>query len=325
MIRLTDVHVLKVDPALDITDKHIKQLAENYQTSGHRAPVVIGHPQKDSPAWGWVVSCRSDNDNLYCDLDLTQEFYKLVKDGHYRERSVAFYDEEPYNLRHLGFLGGQPPAIKGLKELTFSNDREYKCVAMQLEDDQKKPDVSVSDFLAPVTLFALSEVIEGVKASNLVQEPKLEDDTISGVVELSDGKRFSYKIVESNGNWTAETNLLNPELVTLSEKVANLENQLAIAGNTAKVDNLYDSNKLTEAILPKKDCLKLVTCSESQTVWKLFNNLPKLVEDNPLVQDKEVTLSESSTLHEQVVAKATELGLNPNNPTEYIKAFTALS
>lgn len=328
MKRLSDVHVLKADSAVGITSKHIKGLAESYATSGHRAPVVVGHPKDNSPAWGWVISCREDGDNLFCDLDLTPEFYELVERGNFRERSVAFYDQEPYVLRHLGFLGGAPPAIKGLNELTFNDNNIYKCVAMTIEDNQTP---GINDFLAPVALYALSEVIPGIKASNMVQEPVMSGGQLSGIVELNDGKRFSYTIVEAGGVWQADTKLLNPEIVTLSEKVANLERQLQVKDNTAKVDALYSSNKLTEAILSKQECLNLVTCSESETIWKLLNNLPVLVEEISVVEPESnhrntvagFTLSESE-LHKQVLAKATELKLDANNPQDYIRAFTAL-
>ena len=324
MIRLSDVHILKVDPELGITSEHIKGLAESYATSGVRAPVVVGHPKDNSPAWGWVLSCREDNDNLFCDIDLSPEFFALVEKGHFRERSVAFYNRKPYVLRHLGFLGANPPAIKGLQELTFSDDDEYECIAMNIE---KTKNSNLEDFLAPVALYALSEVLPGVRASNLTQDPVLADGQLSGSVELSDGRRFSYSIVESNGAWVADTKLLNPEVVTLSEKVANLEKQLRVQENTAKVDELYKSNQLTEAILSKPDCLKLVTCSESDTVWKLLNNLPVLVEDTPVPESKtpaDITLAENG-LHAQVVAKATDMGLDASDPQNYIEAFKALS
>lgn len=324
MIRLSDVHILKVDPKLGITSEHIKGLAESYATSGVRAPVVVGHPKDNSPAWGWVLSCREDNDNLFCDIELSPEFFDLVKKGHYTERSVAFYNRKPYVLRHLGFLGGTPPAIKGLQELTFSDDDDYKCIAMTIEETKKS---NPKDYLAPVALYTLSEVLPGVKASNLIQDPVFADGQLSGIVELSDGQRYGYTIVENNGAWEADTKLLNPEVVTLSEKVANLERQLTIQENIAKVDKLYDSNKLTEAILPRKDCMALVTCSESDTVWKLLNNLPVLVEDTPVPESKtpaDITLAEND-LHAQVVAKATELKLDPRNPQDYTQAFIALS
>ena len=324
MIRLSNVHILKVDPELGITSEHIKGLAESYATSGVRAPVVVGHPKDNSPAWGWVLSCREDNDNLFCDIELSPEFFALVEKGHFRERSVAFYNRKPYVLRHLGFLGANPPAIKGLQELTFSDDDEYKCISMDIEETKNS---NLDDFLAPVALYALSEVLPGVRASNLTQDPVLADGQLSGSVELSDGRRFSYSIVESDGAWVADTKLLNPEVVTLSEKVAKLERQLTIQENTAKVDELYKSNKLTPAILSKPDCLKLVTCSESDTVWKLLNNLPVLVEDTPVPESKtpaDITLAEND-LHAQVVAKATDMGLDASDPQNYIEAFKALS
>lgn len=319
---LHNVHILKVDPDVGITTEHIRGLAESYEKSGVRAPVVIGHPKDNSPAWGWVLSCRGDDTDLYCDITVSPEFYELMEQGRFRERSVAFFNKKPYVLRHLGFLGATPPAIKGLQELTFSDDDDYKCIAMTM-DEIKNSDLT--QYLAPVALFALSEVLPGVKASNLTQDPVYEGGKLSGIVELANGTRYNYTIVESNGEWTATTDCINPEVVTLAEEVADLKKQILVNKNTAKVEKLYGENKLTEAILPKDDCMALLTCSESAIAWKLFNNLPPLVEDTP-GPSNDVTLSENEPdLHLQILAKASELKLNPNNPKEYTEAFKALT
>ena len=321
MKRLSNVHMLAVSPDLGITSAHINGLAESYSQSSQRAPVVIGHPKTDSPAYGWVVNLHVKEGGLYGDLDLTEKFYDIVKDGFYTERSVAFYNKEPYQLRHLGFLGATPPAIKGLQDLTFDDsDTEYKCIAMTTEKSTE-----LTPFVLPVTYLALSEVLPELQPKHMTQEPNLDaDGNLSGLVELSDGRKFKYNIVNQQGQWKANTELVNPEVVKLSEKVEALEKQLLVNECTSKLNRVYEAGKLTEAILPKTKCMQLVTCSEADIVWELLDNLPELVQQSSNLEADNVELSES-TLDNEVIQKAQEMGLNPKNLNDYMKAFLALS
>ena len=59
------------------------------------------------------------------------EFAEMVQAGRFKKRSASFYKPDSpanpvpgvYYLRHLGFLGAQPPAVKGLADPEFA---EYK-------------------------------------------------------------------------------------------------------------------------------------------------------------------------------------------------------
>lgn len=336
MIPLLNVHVLKPDIEAGITPEHIVGLAESYGQNGHRAPIVLGHPQDNHPAWGWVNKCRAEGDNLYCDLDVTPELKQLMDEGRFRERSVAFYNSEPPTLRHIGFLGAVPPRIKGLEPVNLSDSIEpYMTQETQLTQAAPEAPDNTASFIRPVALFALSEVLPGIKASDLSTEPTLSDGAIAGQVNLSDGKAYSYSIAKAGEEWKATTTLLNPEVVTLSEQVADLRSQLARNNAASKVEAIYSQHKLTPAIFPKESCLELIALSEGTKVGQhlqtLLSNLPSMVAANPITATPEARidgfngfqLSETAQ-YQQVVAKATELGLNPNNPVEFTKAFNAL-
>lgn len=340
MIQLLNVHVLKPDPEAGITANHVKGLAESYGQNGHRAPIVLGHPQDNHPAWGWVKTCRADGDNLYCDMDITPELKKLMDEGRFRERSVAFYNSEPPQLRHIGFLGAVPPRIKGLEPVNLSDSIEpYMTQETQLtQAAPEAPVVAVDNtasFVRPVALFALSEVLPGIKASDLSSEPTIAEGVISGQVQLSDGKAYSYTINKSGEQWTANTTLVNPEVVTLSEQVADLRSQLARNSAASKVEAIYGSHKLTAAILPKEACLELIALSEGTKVGQhlqtLLSNLPSMVAAAPVTAAPEARIEgfngfqlSDTAQYNQVVAKAAELGLNPNDPQQFTKAFNAL-
>lgn len=108
----------------------LQATAAAYDPEKHEAPLVVGHPKMDTPAYGWAQS-----------LDFTQnllqaiphrvgtEFAEWVNAGHFGKISAAFYPPDSpnnpvpgvYYLRHIGFLGAQPPAVKGLPTPEFSD------------------------------------------------------------------------------------------------------------------------------------------------------------------------------------------------------------
>ena len=86
------------------------------------APVVVGHPEANAPAFGWVDSLRRVGDRLQAKLrDITPAFREAVEDGRYAGRSIALQGDP---LRHLGFLGGRAPAVPGLAPTRFAAEAE---------------------------------------------------------------------------------------------------------------------------------------------------------------------------------------------------------
>lgn len=328
MQTIKKVNVLKVDPGVGVTRGMVEGLADSYAESGHRAPVVIGHPKDNAPAWGWVTACEAEGDNLYCDLEVTPEFHTLLSEGRFRERSVAFYDSEPPVLRHLGFLGAIPPKVKGLEPINLS---EYDDYATQYKLLSQKIEPKMEEFIKPVVLFALSDSLPGLTAKSFKTEPVLTgDNTITGVVTLSEGAEYAYTITKSDTGWVANTTLSNPEVIELAERVKTLEAKLAETATTALVDSFYSDNKLTEAILPKSECTRLLAGDATGVAVKLLQCLPPLVSTEvPTQVVPESTGSgdfefAENALFEVVQSKAKALGLDPKNPVHFTQAFQSL-
>src|SRR5690242_18264662 len=107
--------------ARDLSRDWVEKVVTNYAAGSHEAPIVVGHPESDSaPAFGWTQELRINGDSLEAKFaDTDPEFEQLVADGRYKKRSASFYLNPP-NLRHVGFLGAQPPAIKGLRDIKFA-------------------------------------------------------------------------------------------------------------------------------------------------------------------------------------------------------------
>ena len=117
-----------------ITDADVAQAAAAYDPKLHEAPLVIGHPKTDAPAYGWVGGLHADGGVLSADFaQMDDDFVGLVQSGRYKKVSASFYPpDSPSNpkpgswyLRHVGFLGAQPPAVKGLSAINFAEDDVY--------------------------------------------------------------------------------------------------------------------------------------------------------------------------------------------------------
>ena len=96
----------------------LDRIVYSYNPQGHEAPVVIGHPEENAPAYGWVEALKREGEVLYAKLkNLVPEFVDMVKRGLFKKRSISLYPD--LTLRHVGFLGATPPAIKGLEDIKF--------------------------------------------------------------------------------------------------------------------------------------------------------------------------------------------------------------
>jgi len=108
-------------------DAMIDKAVATFDAGHHEPPIVVGHPKGDSPAFGWIKELKSEAvggvKRLFARAgEVVPEFEELVKAGRFKKRSAAFYPDG--RLRHVGFLGAVPPAVKGLADLKFEEDGE---------------------------------------------------------------------------------------------------------------------------------------------------------------------------------------------------------
>lgn len=97
-----------------------------------RAPLVLGHPtEQDSDfSLGVVQRLNVLGDALFGECELSAGLVELVRQGHYKHVSASFRNLSMWGpsvdymeLRHVGFLGAMPPAIKGLGPVTI----DHRC------------------------------------------------------------------------------------------------------------------------------------------------------------------------------------------------------
>lgn len=128
-------HVDLNGKAVNITADHLRATASAYKPELHDAPLVVGHPKIDAPAYGWVKAVQFNETTQRLEAiphQVDAEFAELVNDGKYKKVSGSFYlPDSPgnpvpgvYYPKHIGFLGATPPAVKGLKSVSFADEAE---------------------------------------------------------------------------------------------------------------------------------------------------------------------------------------------------------
>lgn len=132
-------HTTMAGEAIEFTEADLAATAGAYDPKLHEAPLVIGHPKTDDPAQGWVLTLAANARGLFAaPRDVEPAFAEQVGKRRYGKVSAKFYrPDSPNNpapgvwyLRHVGFLGAQPPAVKGLDDPAFADDAD-DCVAFQ--------------------------------------------------------------------------------------------------------------------------------------------------------------------------------------------------
>lgn len=127
-----------------ITAADLAESARAYDPALHEAPLVVGHPRTDAPAYGWVSGVESDGVDLFATPhQVDAQFAEMVNAKHFKKRSSSFYPpDHPRNpvpgvwyLKHVGFLGAVPPVIKGLKDYEFAEESGLVTVEFGEYDD----------------------------------------------------------------------------------------------------------------------------------------------------------------------------------------------
>ena len=115
----------------EFSEADLQGMARSYNPALREAPLTVGHPANNLPAYGWVKSVAIANGVLSINAHQVEpQFSEMVQAGRFKKRSASFYPPQAPNnptpgqwyLRHVAFLGAQPPAVAGLKDIEFSED-----------------------------------------------------------------------------------------------------------------------------------------------------------------------------------------------------------
>lgn len=126
-------HIDDAGNAHEFSPADVAGMAEVYDPAVREAPLTIGHPEHNRPAYGWVQGLAVNAEGRLQTAGLREvepQFAEMVAARRFPKRSASFYPpNHPNNptpgkwyLRHVAFLGAQPPAIAGLKDIQFADD-----------------------------------------------------------------------------------------------------------------------------------------------------------------------------------------------------------
>lgn len=118
----------------------LKAVADAYNPETAPAPIVVGHPTADAPAFGWVESFDYDADaeRLFANVhQIEPSFAEMVQAGRFKKVSMQYFRPEQSNNpapgtwypKHVGFLGAAAPAVSGLKNVAFAGDEGVTFMA----------------------------------------------------------------------------------------------------------------------------------------------------------------------------------------------------
>jgi hypothetical protein len=156
---------------ISFSDADVAATVAAYDIAKHKAPLVIGHPKMDDPAYGHAVSLSLGRNNVVLaePANVDPAFADAVNNERYDSISASFWSPtNPRNpvpgvwyVRHIGFLGAVPPAVPGLKQPSFADADDSDLITINFADSQE-PAMTPEE-----------------KAALAAQQQKLKDDQAS--------------------------------------------------------------------------------------------------------------------------------------------------
>lgn len=140
-------HIDDAGVAHEFSEAAIAAMAAGYDPALREAPLCVGHPAGNRPAYGWVKGLSlADGVLSMATHQVEPQFAEMVQAGRFKKRSASFYPPHAHNnptpgqwyLRHVAFLGAQPPAVAGLKDIEFS-EAEDAAVAVNFSEAVATP------------------------------------------------------------------------------------------------------------------------------------------------------------------------------------------
>ncbi|WP_198086641.1 hypothetical protein [Variovorax sp. E3] len=124
-------HIDSKGRQISFSQADLDEMIANHELGA--APAVLGHPKKHetveektgAPAYAWTQAYKREGDVLFAQFaDINPAFEAGVKSKAYRNRSLSVFKDPQHGwrVRHVGWLGAEPPAIEGLAPVEFAGN-----------------------------------------------------------------------------------------------------------------------------------------------------------------------------------------------------------
>ena len=322
----TGTHTSDKGVTKDYSLDDLNFIAQAYNPEEDEAPIVIGHPADNSPAYGWVSSLEVTEDGKLVadapDDKLHPDFLNAVQEGRYKKRSISLTPDG--KLRHVGFLGGAAPAVKGLADIQFSQPSST-LIEFEIESNNN----------------------EAVQQSNNVSlEPELKLDAFTNIQSQLNSinatiQQLNNDFTETrNGELSSKFNDLSNELIKLKSKLNKsefeslLEDKLRVGSLTPAIkDKLLAVSNFAEAQNFSADFSQDKFNKElNHLLTDLVNSFPKVIyyenfAEKPEFESDKLTdeFSEYSIDSEAKALHSKALALSKKENITYLNAVKKLS
>lgn len=310
---------------LAFSESELQASAEAYDPKLHEAPLVVGHPKLDAPAYGWVSSLKFSDGDIDIDPGLyalpsqvNPDFADMVAAGAFKKISASFFSPSSpnnpvpgvYYLRHVGFLGAQAPAVKGLRTPSFASDEEGVVTFSEWDDvDNANLWRGLREWL--IGKFGLEEadkVVPGYRVQSLEQgaQDELREAQAESAASMTGAPSFSEHQPQEISVTEQEAARLRAENAAQAQRIQEMQASATAqrhadihAENLAFADQLIGQGRLLpaarEVIVATLDHFakqeQPLEFGEGEVKAPLLDGLKKLFEAAP----QQVDFSESAT------------------------------
>lgn len=178
----------------NFSEADVRELVESYDPTVYEAPLCIGHPKTNTPAYGRVKSLEfAAGGHVDAHPHKVQpEFAEWVDRGLWDRVSISIWGRNSEGnpkpgklyLRHIGFLGANPPAVHGLPVASFAQGGEV----MEFTDWNA---MSVAGLFRRIKNFFIDQFGQE-KADAVIPEWDLEGLQVTAAQKPAESAQLSY-------------------------------------------------------------------------------------------------------------------------------------
>ena len=251
-------HTAMSGAELAFSEADLAASAAAYDPALSEAPIVVGHPAHDLPAYGWIKALAFADGGLEAEPDqVDPAFAEMVAAGRFKKISASFYPPASknnpapgvYYLRHVGFLGAAAPAVKGLRTPAFADGEEAVTFEFGEYDDVANAQLwrSLREWL--IGKFGQDEadkVVPGYQVATLeqgAQDELREAQAEAGAVSPA----FSAQPHQETAVTPEEKAALEAENAQLKTQLAEMKAAQIHADNVSYVESLVASGHMVPA------------------------------------------------------------------------------
>lgn len=74
----------------ELTTKELAEMVRNFRDGGEEIPIVLGHPDDEQPAYGWIHDLELRGEELWALTEWSEEIVPLIRSGKFRGCSMVF-------------------------------------------------------------------------------------------------------------------------------------------------------------------------------------------------------------------------------------------